>query len=181
MLSVAIFEKYCQFTCIPSVTVTAILSLEHDPFNVLWVIFFGFFDFCLDIDYGYLLNVWFVCSGLVDLINKLQQTDSKTQNTSLDMNPAGVSRPRVAFAFQSKMLKGYQELLIALLTNEHFTHYIQALLSTRTEPVRLALTDKFVGSADKCLGFLHQCSVSFSHQHDAYHSQTSVLSSCHFS
>ena len=63
--------------------------------------------------------------------NKLLHMDSHSasasslQNTSPPLNPAEVSNLQAAFAYQSNMLKEYQEQLTKLQSvNEHLTHYI---------------------------------------------------------
>ncbi|KAK3517425.1 hypothetical protein QTP70_009920 [Hemibagrus guttatus] len=43
--------------------------------------------------------------------------------------------------------------------------------SARSESPRLALPEKFDGSADRCRGFLRQCEVFFSHQLGMYHEE----------
>ncbi|KAI2662443.1 Transposon Tf2-9 polyprotein [Labeo rohita] len=50
------------------------------------------------------------------------------QNTSPPLNPAEVSNLQAAFAYQSELLKNYQEQLTKLQSvNEHLTHYVRAL------------------------------------------------------
>ncbi len=50
------------------------------------------------------------------------------QNTLPPMNPAEVSQLQADFAYQSEVLKGYQEQLNKLQSaNEHLTHYIRSL------------------------------------------------------
>lgn len=44
--------------------------------------------------------------------------------------------------------------------------------SPRPDMVRLAQPEKFDGSADKCKGFLRQCSIYFSHQPDAFNQES---------
>ena len=68
--------------------------------------------------------------------NKHPQMDSNAasasslQNTSPQLNPAEVSNLQAAFAYQSEVLKGYQDQLTKLQSvNEHLTHYIQSLPS----------------------------------------------------
>lgn len=52
-------------------------------------------------------------------------------NTSPPMNPAEVSNLQTAFAYQSDILKGYQEHLGKLqAANEYLTHYLQSLSPT---------------------------------------------------
>ncbi|KAG1926575.1 retrotransposable element [Pimephales promelas] len=63
---------------------------------------------------------------------------SSLQNTSPQLNPAEVSNLQAAFAYQSEVLKGYQEQLTKLQSvNEHLTHYIQSLPSTTPKTAEL--------------------------------------------
>jgi len=85
---------------------------------------------------------------------------SSLQNTSPKLNPAEVSNLQAAFAYQSEVLKGYQEQLAKLQSvNEHLTHYIQSLPSTTPKTVSIALPDKFDACADQCKGFIRQVKI----------------------
>uniref|UniRef100_A0A671LRM1 CCHC-type domain-containing protein n=1 Tax=Sinocyclocheilus anshuiensis TaxID=1608454 RepID=A0A671LRM1_9TELE len=110
-------------------------------------------------------------------INKLLQIDSNTASTSLlqntlpQLNPAEVSNLQAAFAYQSEVLKGYQDQLDKLQSvNEHLTHYIQSLPSTTPKTVNFALPDKFDGSAEQCRGFVCQVKIYFDNQEDKFQS-----------
>ncbi len=46
--------------------------------------------------------------------------------------------------------------------------YIQSLPPTRPDPVRISLPDKFDGSAERCRGFLRQCTIYFDNQPEAF-------------
>ncbi|KAL0148230.1 hypothetical protein M9458_056462 [Cirrhinus mrigala] len=88
------------------------------------------------------------------------------------MNPAEVSSLQAAFAYQSELLKGYQEQLANLQSvNEHLTHYIRSLPPPTPKTVSLALPDKFDGSTEQCRGFLRQVKICFDHQGDKFESE----------
>ncbi len=96
------------------------------------------------------------------------------QNTSPPMNPAEVSQLQAAFAYQSELLKNYQEQLNKLQSaNDHLTHYIRSLPSPSTSTVRLALPDKFDGSAGQCRGFIRQVHIYVESQWDQFSSEGS--------
>ncbi|KAL0152240.1 hypothetical protein M9458_051963 [Cirrhinus mrigala] len=106
-------------------------------------------------------------------INKRPHMDSNTasasalQNTSPSMNPAEVSNLQAAFAYQSEMLKSYQEQLTKLQSvNEHLTQYIRSLPPPTPLTVSFALPDKFDGTAETCKGFIRQVKLYFDHQSD---------------
>ncbi len=109
---------------------------------------------------------------------KLLQMDSNTasaspslQNTSPPMNPAEVSQLQAAFAYQSEVLKGYQEQLNQLQSaNDHLTHYIRSLPSPTPQTVRLAMPEKFDGSAEQCQGFIRQVEILFANQEEQFYS-----------
>ncbi len=84
------------------------------------------------------------------------------QNTLPSMNPVEVSQLQAAFTYQSEVLKGYQEQLNQLQSaNEHLTHYIRSLPSPTPQTVRLAMPEKFDGSAEQCRGFIRQVEIFF--------------------
>ncbi|KAI2659768.1 Transposon Tf2-6 polyprotein [Labeo rohita] len=88
------------------------------------------------------------------------------------MNPAEVSSLQAAFAYQSELLKGYQEQLANLQSvNEHLTHYIRSLPPPTPKTVSFALPDKFDGSTEQCRGFLRQVKIYFDHQGDKFESE----------
>ncbi len=94
------------------------------------------------------------------------------QNTLPPMNPAEVSNLQAAFAYQSELMKGYQEQLTNLQSvNEHLTHYIRSLPSPTQKTVSFALPDKFDGSADQCRGFIRQVRIYLDHQGDKFESE----------
>ncbi len=109
---------------------------------------------------------------------KLLQMDSNTasaspslQNTSPPMNPAEISQLQAAFAYQSEVLKGYQEQLNQLQSaNDHLTHYIRSLPSPTQQTVRLAMPEKFDGSAEQCRGFIRQVEIFFANQEEQFYS-----------
>lgn len=89
--------------------------------------------------------------SLIPAANKHQQMDSNAtsasplQNTSPPLNPAEVSKLHAAFAYQTEVLKGYQDQLPKLQSvNKHLTHYIQSLPSTMPKMVSFALPDKLL-------------------------------------
>ncbi|MGL4909959.1 MAG: DUF4939 domain-containing protein, partial [Cetobacterium sp.] len=89
------------------------------------------------------------------------------------MNPAEVSGLQAAFAYQSELLKGYQEQLAKLQSvNEHLTHYIRSLPPPTPRTVSFALPDKFNGSAEHCRGFLRQVGIYLNHQGEKFMSET---------
>ncbi len=95
------------------------------------------------------------------------------QNTSPTMNPAEVSNLQTAFAYQSELLKGYQEQLANLQSvNEHLTHYIRSLPPPTPKTVSFALPlYKFNGSAEHCRGFLRQVGIYLNHQGEKFASE----------
>ncbi|KAL0183731.1 hypothetical protein M9458_019427, partial [Cirrhinus mrigala] len=97
---------------------------------------------------------------------------SMLQNTSPPMNPAEVSNLQVAFAYQSEMLKSYQEQLAKLQSvNEHLTQYIRSLPPPMPRTVSFALPDKFDGTAEQCKGFIRQIKLYFDHQRDQFETE----------
>lgn len=66
------------------------------------------------------------------------------QNTLPNMNRADVTSLQAAFAYQSEMLKNYQEQLTKLQSvNEHLTPYIRSLPPPTPLTVSFALPEKF--------------------------------------
>jgi len=85
---------------------------------------------------------------------------SSLQNTLPLMNPAEVSELQAAFAYQSEVLKGYQEQLDKLQSaNEYLTHYIRSLPPPTPQTESFAMPDKFDGSAEQCRGFIRQVEI----------------------
>ncbi|KAK3537590.1 hypothetical protein QTP70_016616 [Hemibagrus guttatus] len=71
---------------------------------------------------------------------------------------------------QGAIIRSYQDQVTALqaqLSGASIAAPIDPP-SARGESPRLALPEKFDGSADRCRGFLHQCEVFFSHQPGMY-------------
>ncbi|KAL0152968.1 hypothetical protein M9458_051721 [Cirrhinus mrigala] len=107
--------------------------------------------------------------------NKLPHMDSNAasasplQNTSPTLNPAEVSSLQAAFAYQSELLKSYQEQLTKLQSvNEHLTHYVRSLPPPMPSTVSFALPNKFDGTAEQCKGFVRQVKLYFDHQKDRF-------------
>ncbi|KAK3524750.1 hypothetical protein QTP86_002459 [Hemibagrus guttatus] len=89
------------------------------------------------------------------------------QNTSPITDPAEL---REIIVRQGAIIRAYQNQLEAL-NNQRSSASVAASQEapiTRGESPRLALPDKFDGSADRCRGFLRQCQVFFSHQPGVY-------------
>lgn len=104
-------------------------------------------------------------------------SQSTLQNTSPDQNPAEMSQLQAAFAYQNEMITEFQTQLTSLrAANDHLTRYIQSLPSTRHEAVRFSLPDKFDGTAEKCKGFIRQCSIYFDNQPEAFVRDTTKCS-----
>ncbi|KAL0163510.1 hypothetical protein M9458_039263 [Cirrhinus mrigala] len=110
--------------------------------------------------------------------NKLPQMDSNAasasslQNTSPTLNPAEVSNLQAAFAYQSELLKSYQEQLAKLQSvNEHLTHYVRSLPPPMPSTVSFALPNKFDGTAEQCKGFVRQVKLYFEYQQDRFESE----------
>ncbi len=98
-----------------------------------------------------------------------QPSQSTLQNTLPDQNPAEITQLQAAFAYQNELIKDFQGQLSSLrAANEHLMCYIQSLQPTRPDPVRISLPDKFDGSAEKCRGFLRQCTIYFYNQPEAF-------------
>ncbi|KAL0173222.1 hypothetical protein M9458_033533, partial [Cirrhinus mrigala] len=86
---------------------------------------------------------------------------SSLQNTSPPLNPAEVSNLQAAFAYQSELLKSYQEQLTKLQSvNERLTHYVRSLPPPLPSTVSFALPNKFDGTAEQCKGFVRQEGLS---------------------
>ncbi|KAI2660547.1 Transposon Tf2-9 polyprotein [Labeo rohita] len=97
---------------------------------------------------------------------------STLQNTSPTMNPAEVSNLQAAFAYQSEILKSYQEQLSKLQSvNEHLTQYIRSLPPPSSRTVSFALPNKFDGTAELCKGFVRQDKLYFDHQSDKFETE----------
>uniref|UniRef100_A0A8C1V5B8 Gypsy retrotransposon integrase-like protein 1 n=1 Tax=Cyprinus carpio TaxID=7962 RepID=A0A8C1V5B8_CYPCA len=106
-----------------------------------------------------------------------QPSQSSLQNTSPDQNPAEISHLQAAFAYQNERITEFQAQLSSLrAANEHLTRYIQSLPATRPEAVRFSLPDKFDGTAERCKGFLRQCSIYFENQPEAFLRDTTKCS-----
>ncbi|KAI2647858.1 Transposon Tf2-9 polyprotein [Labeo rohita] len=97
---------------------------------------------------------------------------SSLQNTSPTMNPAEVSNLQAAFAYQSELLKSYQEQHAKLQSvNEHLTHYVRSLPPPTPSTVSFALPNKFDGTAEQCKGFVRQVKLYFEYQQDRFESE----------
>ncbi|KAI2665737.1 Retrotransposon-like protein 1 [Labeo rohita] len=97
---------------------------------------------------------------------------STLQNTSPTLNPAEVSNLQAAFAYQSELLKSYQEQLAKLQSvNEHLTHYVRSLPPPMPSTVSFALPNKFDGTAEQCKGFVRQVKLYFEYQQDRFESE----------
>ncbi|KAI2648976.1 Transposon Tf2-9 polyprotein [Labeo rohita] len=94
------------------------------------------------------------------------------QNTLPPLNPAEVSNLQAAFAYQSELLKNYQEQLTKLQSvNEHLTHYVRALPPPMPSTVSFALPTKFDGTAEQCKGFIRQVKLYFDYQLEQFESE----------
>ncbi|KAK3555096.1 hypothetical protein QTP86_009015 [Hemibagrus guttatus] len=90
-----------------------------------------------------------------------------SQNTSPIMDPAEL---RDIIVWQGAIIRSYQDQVEAL-QDQLRSASIAAPRdppTARGESPRLALPDKFDGSADRCRGFLWQCEVFFAHQPRMY-------------
>ncbi|KAK3548058.1 hypothetical protein QTP70_004282 [Hemibagrus guttatus] len=88
------------------------------------------------------------------------------------MNPAEVSNLQAAFAYQSDVLKDYQDQLTkAQVAIDHLAQYLWSLPSPMPRKVSFALSDKFDGSAEQCKGFLRQVEIFFMHQGNDFESE----------
>ncbi|KAI2655938.1 Transposon Tf2-9 polyprotein [Labeo rohita] len=97
---------------------------------------------------------------------------SPLQNTSPPLNPAEVSNLQAAFAYQSELLKSYQEQLTKLQSvNEHLMHYVRSLPPPMPSTVSFALPNKFDGTAEQCKGFVRQVKLYFDYQQDRFESE----------
>ncbi|KAK3523680.1 hypothetical protein QTP70_008614 [Hemibagrus guttatus] len=94
------------------------------------------------------------------------------ENTSPLMNPAEVSNLQAAFAYQSNVLRDYQDQLTkAQAANEYLTQHLRSLPPPVPRKVSFALPDKFDGSAEQCKGFLRQVEIFFMHQGNDFESE----------
>ncbi|KAK3548962.1 hypothetical protein QTP70_022660 [Hemibagrus guttatus] len=95
---------------------------------------------------------------------------SPSQNTSPLTDPAELHEIIVR---QGAIIHSYQDQVEALQSQLCGTSIAAPRdpPSVRGESSRLALTEKFDGSADHCHGFLRQCEVIFSHQLGLYHEE----------
>ncbi|KAI2643996.1 Transposon Tf2-6 polyprotein [Labeo rohita] len=97
---------------------------------------------------------------------------SPLQNTLPTLNPAEVSNLQAAFAYQSELMKSYQEQLTKLQSvNEHLTHYVRSLPPPMPSMVSFALPNKFDGTAEQCKGFVRQVKLYLDHQKDRFESE----------
>lgn len=145
-----------------------------------------YLDFLPVIEHLPVYWITILCSALLctSAANKSLHMDSTTppsqstlQNTSPDQNPAEMSQLQAAFAYQNEMITEFQTQLTSLrAANDHLTRYIQSLPSTRHEAVRFSLPDKFDGTAEKCKGFIRQCSIYFDNQPEAFVRDTTKCS-----
>ncbi|KAK3513237.1 hypothetical protein QTP70_009718 [Hemibagrus guttatus] len=93
--------------------------------------------------------------------------EAPLQNTSPIMDPAEL---RDIIVRQGALIRSHQDQVEAL-QNQLRSASLAAPRdppTARGESPRLALPDKFEGSADRCRGFLRQCEVFFSHQPGMY-------------
>ncbi|KAK3542134.1 hypothetical protein QTP86_016458, partial [Hemibagrus guttatus] len=111
---------------------------------------------------------------IVDLhqAGKTESAIASLQNTSPPMNPAEVSNLQAAFAYQSDVLREYQDQLTkAQAANEYLTQHLRSLPPPVQRKVSFALPDKFDGSAEQCKGFLRQVEIFFMHQGTDFESE----------
>ncbi|KAK3516192.1 hypothetical protein QTP70_005691 [Hemibagrus guttatus] len=89
------------------------------------------------------------------------------QNTSPSMDPAEL---RQIIVHQDSLIRTFQAQLEAptIQLSSATTAAPQEMPIAHGELPRLALPEKFDGSADRCRGFLRQCEVFFSHQPGMY-------------
>ncbi|KAK3516480.1 hypothetical protein QTP70_017817, partial [Hemibagrus guttatus] len=90
-----------------------------------------------------------------------------SQNTSPIMDPAEL---RDIIVRQGAIIRSYQDQVEALQEQLRGASIAASRdpPTARGESPRLALPDKFDGSADRCRGFLRQCEVFFAHQPGVY-------------
>ncbi|KAK3561315.1 hypothetical protein QTP86_030620, partial [Hemibagrus guttatus] len=94
------------------------------------------------------------------------------QNTLQPMNPAEVSNLHAVFAYQSDVLREYQDQLTkAQAANEYLTQHLRSLPPPVPRKVSFALPDKFDGSVEQCKGFLRQVEIFFKHQGTDFESE----------
>ncbi|KAK3507321.1 hypothetical protein QTP70_014296, partial [Hemibagrus guttatus] len=89
------------------------------------------------------------------------------QNTSPTTDPAEL---REIIVWQGAVIRSYQDQVEALQSQLRSTSTaaLRDPPAARGESPRLAMPEKFDGSADLCRGFLRQCKVFFSHQPGIY-------------
>ncbi|KAK3516006.1 hypothetical protein QTP70_000892, partial [Hemibagrus guttatus] len=90
------------------------------------------------------------------------------QNTSLPTDPVAL---REIIVQQGVLIRSYQDQVEALQSQLRSTSIgtpSQDLPAARGESPRLAMPEKYDGSADCCHGFLRQCEVFFSYQPGVY-------------
>ncbi|KAK3545142.1 hypothetical protein QTP70_001465 [Hemibagrus guttatus] len=90
-----------------------------------------------------------------------------SQNTSPITDPAEL---RDIIVWQGAIIRSYQDQVEALQDQLRSASLAAPRdpPTARSESPRLALPDKFDGSADRCRGFLRQCEVFFAHQPGMY-------------
>ncbi|KAL0153155.1 hypothetical protein M9458_051542, partial [Cirrhinus mrigala] len=122
-----------------------------------------------------LVSSW-VQEGCVEGTDAAGWTSCRTRGPSAShMEMAAgqeVTNLQAAFAYQSELLKNYQEQLTKLQSvNEHLTHYIRSLPPPMPSTVSFALPNKFDGTAEQCKGFIRQVSLYFDHQRNWFESE----------
>ncbi|KAK3547987.1 hypothetical protein QTP70_001650 [Hemibagrus guttatus] len=96
-----------------------------------------------------------------------------SQDTSPPMDPAEL---RAIIIRQGALIRSYQDQVEALQSQLHSTS-TAAPPPPRDPPAacgespRLAMPEKYDGSADRCRGFLRQCEVFFTHQLGVYRNE----------
>ncbi|KAK3556454.1 hypothetical protein QTP70_008259 [Hemibagrus guttatus] len=94
-------------------------------------------------------------------------------NTSPITDPAEL---REIIVRQGAVIRSYQDQVEVLHGQLHSasTAALREPPLARGESPRLAMPEKFDGSADRCRGFLRQCVVFFSHQLGMYHEEGTI-------
>ncbi|KAK3507422.1 hypothetical protein QTP70_020386 [Hemibagrus guttatus] len=153
--------------------------------DIVWIVYWTLLAFWITLlDYPFCFDAWIYRFPVADsltvfsftlTLSPVPRTDpvssgaggAPLQNISPTTDPAEL---REIIVRQDSLIRAFQaqlEALTAQLSSATAATPRESPIA-RGESPRLALPDKFDGSADRCRGFLRQCGVFFSHQPGMY-------------